>query len=155
MPSCSASAGTMASLHCDGSKKKPSSLRATSTSSMVATAICVPSMRPSGDLVFAGGRHVRCDAGDGVTRQQRVPVEPLEHQLAQVVQVRFLQQRQANPGGKVTGQRLGVVVEVDEHRFSESGLDEAVGVAVVAGVERLTVEESADVLGEHLALEVG
>src|ERR1019366_5786691 len=134
MPSCAASAGTMASLHCDGSRKKPSLLRATSTSSMVATAMCVPSRRPSGDLVFAGGRHVRCDAGDGVTRQQRVPVEPLEHQLAEVVEVRFLQERQADPGRKVTGQRFGVVVKVDEHCLAKAGLDEAVGVAVVARI---------------------
>ena len=34
------------------------------------------------------------------------------------------------------GQRLDVVVEVDQHRLVETGLDEAVGVTVVGGVER-------------------
>ena len=56
-----------------------------------------------GSTVLAGGRHRRADAGDVAAGQQDVPVEPLEHQLAEVVQPRLLQQRQADPAGKCPG----------------------------------------------------
>ena len=54
----------------------------------------------------------------------------------------------------MTGQGLGLVVEVDEQRLVEAGLDEAVGVPVVAGVEILVGEAAGDVLGQDLGLEV-
>ncbi len=57
--------------------------------------------------------------------------------------------------GEVAGQRLGVVVEVDEQGLVEPGLDEAVGVPVETGLERLAGEEPAHVADERLALEVG
>ena len=72
-----------------------------------------------------------------------------------MVEPRLLQQRQPDPGRIVAGKRLGVVVEVDEQRLVEAGLDEAVRVAVEAGVERLAVEEAPQVLDQHLAFEVG
>jgi hypothetical protein len=55
----------------------------------------------------------------------------------------------------VAGQRLGLVVEVDQQRLVEAGLDEAVGVPVVAGVEFVAGQVAGDVLGEDLGLEVG
>ena len=72
-----------------------------------------------------------------------------------MVEPRLAQQRQADRGREVAGQRLGVVVEVDQQRLVEAGLDEAVGVPVVAGLELLAGEVAGDVLGEHLGLEVG
>ena len=54
-----------------------------------------------------------------------------------MVEPRLLQQRQPDLRRVVAGQRLGVVVEVDEQRLVEAGLDEAVGVPVEAGLERL------------------
>ena len=48
--------------------------------------------------VLAGGGHGRADAGDVAAGQQAVPVEPLEHQLAEVVEPRLLEQRQADRG---------------------------------------------------------
>ena len=71
-----------------------------------------------------------------------------------MVEPRLAQQRQAERGREVAGQRLGLVVEVDQQRLVEAGLDEAVGVAVVAGVELLAGEVAGDVLGQHLGLEV-
>ena len=86
---------------------------------------------------LARSGHGRADAGDVTAGQQAVPVEPLEHELAEVVETRLLEQWQSQPSRVVAGQRLGVVVEVDEQRLVEAGLDEAVGVAVEAGFERL------------------
>src|ERR1700680_953428 len=155
MPSNMASAGTMASVHCSGSKKNPSSLRAMSVRSTVAVVILFSSLGSNRYIVFACDRHVRRNARDRVTWQERVPVEPLKHQLAEVIEMRLFQQRQANPGWVMSGQRLGLVVEIDQHGLTESGLDEAVGVAVVAGIEVLAGEKPANVLAEHLTLEVG
>ena len=56
--------------------------------------------------------------------------------------------------GVVTGQRLGVVVEVDQQGLAAAGLDEAVGVPVERRGERLPGQEPAHVAGQHLALEV-
>ena len=84
-----------------------------------------------------------------------MPVDPLERELAEVVEPRLAQQRQPERGGEVAGQRLGLVVEVDQQRLVEAGLDEAVGVPVVAGVELFVGEVAGDVLGEDLGLEVG
>ncbi len=49
---------------------------------------------------------------------------------------------------------FGVVVEIDQERFVEAGLDEAVRVTVVAGVEFVAHQEPPDVLDERLALEM-
>src|SRR5665213_4567185 len=87
--------------------------------------------------VLASSRHGRANTGKVPTGQEAVPVEGLEHQLAQVVEARLLEKRQPHRGRVVPGQRLGVVVEVDEERLAEPGLDEAVGVPVEAGIEGL------------------
>ena len=47
-----------------------------------------------GCVLLAGGRHRRADAGDLASGQQRVPVDPLERELAEVVEPRLAQQRQ-------------------------------------------------------------
>jgi len=84
-----------------------------------------------------------------------VPVELLECKLSQVVQPGLLQQRQPDPAGEPPGQRLDVVVEIDEQRLAETALDEAVGVTVVGPGQRLPGEETADVTDQDLALEMG
>ena len=101
----------------------------------------------TGGVLLAGARHGRADAGDLASRQERVPVDPLERELAEVVEPRLAQQRQPEHGWEVAGQRLGLVVEVDQERFVEAGLDEAVGVPVVNGVQLLVGEVAGDVLG--------
>ena len=58
-------------------------------------------------------------------------------------------------GREVAADGFGVVVEVDEHGLVEAGLDEAVGVTVEGGVQRLAGQEPLDVLDEDLAFEVG
>ena len=52
-----------------------------------------------GDALLAGGRHRRPDAGDVAAGQERVPVDPLERELAEVVEPRLAQQRQADAVG--------------------------------------------------------
>jgi hypothetical protein len=83
-----------------------------------------------------------------------VPVEPLERELAEVVEPGLSQQRQADAGGEATRDGLGVVVEVDQQRFAEAALDETVRVAVESGAQRLARQDADDVAGQDLALEV-
>ena len=64
-----------------------------------------------------------------------------------------LQQRQTDAAGEVPGQRLGVVVEVDQQGLAEAGLDEAVRVPVEAASSG-SPARNGDVLGQDLALEV-
>ncbi len=142
MPASFAISTPIASLHCSGRTKKSlvvevdlgagDRLRAHDASSSFAR------------MALAGHAHLRCDAGNVPAGEQRVPVQPLEHQLPEVVQPRLLQQRHRPcTSGEVAGKRLGVVVEVDQQRLVEAGLDEAVRVSVVGGVERLARRGSA------------
>ena len=55
----------------------------------------------------------------------------------------------------MTGERFGLVVEIDEQGLVEAGLEEAVGVAVVAWFKWFAGQEAGDVAGECFALEVG
>src|SRR5215472_5197766 len=105
--------------------------------------------------VFARAGHARAQAGDVVAREQNVPVELLEPELAEMVQPGLFQQWQAGRAGEPAGDRLGVVVVVDEERLAGPAFDEAVGVAVKARAERLPGEEAANVADQDLALEVG
>ena len=56
---------------------------------------------------------------------------------------------QAQAAGEAAGQRLGVVVEVDQQRLAEAALDEAVGVAVERCVQRLAGQVPGDVPGQR------
>src|SRR5215472_15975239 len=94
-------------------------------------------------------------AGNVPARQQHVPVELLESELAEVVEAGLLQQRQADGPREPPGDRLGLVVVVDEERLAEAALDEAVGVAVEPRAQRLPRKEAAHVADQGLALEVG
>ena len=143
----------MASVHWSGSVKNPSSLRSTSTPATVAVGMVSPPRRVRAGACRRWAWSSR--AGEVAAGQQAVPVDRLEQELAEVVEPRLLQQRQADLGRVVAGQRLGVVVEVDEQRLVEPGLDEAVGVPVEPGFERLAGEETSHVADERLAFEVG
>src|SRR6266545_5306341 len=142
------------SFHSCVSVRKPSASMSTLVSAIIVAVISSSLARVGRDMFLAGGWHRGSEAGDFPPRQQCVPVDPLEQQLAEVVEPRLAQQRQPECGGEVAGERLGLVVEVDQQRLMEAGLDEAVGVAVVAGVELLVGEVAGDVLGQHLGLEV-
>src|SRR5215472_12325480 len=98
---------------------------------------------------------VPAEAGNVSAGQQHVPVELLEAELAEMVQPGLFQQRQTGPAREPAGNRLGVVVVVDEQRLAVPAFDEAVGVAVIASAQRPPVEEAADVADQGLALEVG
>jgi hypothetical protein len=64
--------------------------------------------------VLARGRHRRADSRDLPSRQKRVPVDPLERELPEMVEPGLAEQRQAERGREVARERLGVVVEVDQ-----------------------------------------
>ena len=131
---------------------KPSESTSTGASA-IRVMVMVVSSRRDGD-VLAARRHGRADAGDVAPGEKHVPVDPLEGELAQVVDPRLAQERQAELGREAPRQRLDLVVEVDQQRLVEARLDEAVGVSVVAGLELAAGEEAGDVLGQHLGLEV-
>src|SRR6266545_5306768 len=148
-------ASAIESFHCSALVMKPSASMSTGASAINVVVIVFSSLGVDWGALLAGGRHRGSDPGDLAAGQQGVPVEPLKHQLAEVIQARLAQKGQADSRGKVARQRLDVVVEVDQQRLVEAGLDEAVRVTVVARVELLAGEEARDVLREHLALEVG
>ena len=133
MPSALAISTAISRVHWFGSTKKPFVVQLDADAGVGGGAHtgALFSFDDGFGMVFAVFGHVGADAGDVAALQQGVPVEPLEHQLAEVVHAALLQQRHADAGGEVAGQRLGVVVEVDQQRLAEAGLDEAVGVAVV------------------------
>src|SRR5215467_37445 len=98
---------------------------------------------------------VPAEAGNVTAGQQHVPVELLESELAEMVETGLFQQREAHRPGEPPGDRLGLVVVVNEERPAEAALDEAVGVAVEPRAQRLPREEAADVADQDLALEMG
>src|SRR5579864_5068866 len=154
MPSRRARSGAISSVHCSGWTKKPSSLSSTTEVAMVNVDTSDLLVGWAGDPRLAGRGHRRADPRDVTAGQEAVPVEPLEHQLAEVVERGLLEQRETGGDREVAGKRLCVVVEVDEQGFVEAGLDEAVGVPVEAGLERLVGEEVADVVDHRFAFEM-
>src|SRR3990172_10076108 len=105
------------------------------------------SSRVRRDVPLARRRHGRADPGDLAPGEERVPVEPLEHELPEVVEARLPQKRKRSRlRREAAGQRLGGVVEVDQQGLREARLDEAVRVTVVAPLELLSLEEADDVL---------
>src|SRR5438034_269850 len=112
MPFSRAICSASRSFHCRGSVRKPS--RSTLVSVIIVAVILSSLARVGGGALLAGGWHRRAEAGDLPPRKQRVPVEPPEHQFAEVVEPRLAQQRQRP---EVAGQRFGLVVEVDQQRL--------------------------------------
>src|SRR5438045_1229718 len=82
IPARRASSGTIASVHCSGWTKNPSSFTSTGVAAYVAVVMSL--LSPGARLARDG--QGRSDARDVSTRQQAVPVEPLEQQLAEVVE---------------------------------------------------------------------
>jgi hypothetical protein len=72
-----------------------------------------------------------------LAREQQIPVDPRKPSLPQWLMCALLEQRERaqRRQREAARQRLGLVVEVDEHRLAVPGLDEAVGVAVEGGLE--------------------
>src|SRR6266568_4607178 len=79
---CSASR----SFHCWESVRKPSASTSTLVSAIIVAVISSSLARVGWDALLAEGRHRRAEAGDLAPRQQRVPVDPLEHQFAEMVE---------------------------------------------------------------------
>ena len=69
--------------------------------------------------------------GEGqAARQQLVPIEPAEEQLAPMVDDRFLEQRKRpdDRQRELAGLRLGGVTVINQQRPVETGFNEPVGV---------------------------
>src|SRR6266566_6265502 len=125
-PLAVAIAWAICSFHCSGSGRKPSASTSTEASPIrVMVIVGLLCSGVDGGALLAGGRHLGADARDLAAGQERVPVDPLEGELAEMVEPRLAQQRQPEGTREVAGQRLGLVVEVDQQRFVEAGLDEA------------------------------
>src|SRR6266571_3915409 len=89
---CSASC----SFHCSGLVRKPSLSTSTLVSAIRVAVISSSLARVRVNVLLAGAWHCRPQAGDLASREQCVPVDPLEHQLAEVVEPRLAQERQAD-----------------------------------------------------------
>src|SRR5512132_4305190 len=86
-PFSAAIAWAICSFDCSGLVMKPSASTSTGASAISVMAIvCLLSGCGDGNAFLAGGRHFRADAGDLAAGQERVPVDPLEHELAEVVE---------------------------------------------------------------------
>src|SRR6266496_2220550 len=115
MPFSVAIASAICWFHCSGLVRKPSGSTSTGASAIrVMVIVGLLCSGVDGGLLLAGGRHRRSDAGDLAAGQERVPVDPLEGELAEVVEPGLAQQRQPERAGEVAGEGLGLVVEVDQ-----------------------------------------
>src|SRR5450759_5827826 len=149
MPICFASSAPSASSHSSYTVRKPSSSTWISRSRSVVTGISLPFCVDAGvewcGWSGAGGgrcaargrsgvlrrylplhRHVRGDR-QVAAAEQDVPVHPAERELAQVVQPALLEQRHRTDDSEraLAGERLRLVVEVDQHALAAARLDEA------------------------------
>src|SRR4029453_10603580 len=114
MPFARAICSASRSFHCCGSVRKPSASPSTLGSAVIVAVILSSLARVGGGALLAGGWHRRAEAGNLPSRQQRVPVDPLEHQFAEMVEPGPRARRQRS---EVAGQRFGLVVEVDQQRL--------------------------------------
>ncbi len=85
-----------------------------------------------------------------------MPVDPTEHDLAVVVHLGLVQQRERTHTGEreLPRQRLYIVVEVDQHALAKARFNEAVGVAIELGPHRPAVDVIEEVVEQNLRLEV-
>src|SRR5437667_3129910 len=120
MPFSVAIASAICWFHCSGLVRKPSGSTSTGASAIrVMVIVGLLCSGVDGGLLLAGGRHLGADARNLAAGQERVPVDPLEGELAEMVEPRLAQQRQPEGTGEVAGQRLGLIVEVDQQRLVE------------------------------------
>src|SRR4249920_1819182 len=111
------------SFHCPGSVTKPSASSSTLVSAITAVVISSSSWRRHGSVLLARGRHLRPEPGNLPPLQEDMPVDPLEHQLAQVVESRLAQERKRSDRSREAPRKgFGVVVEVDQQSLVEAGL---------------------------------
>src|SRR6266498_3555180 len=90
MPLSRAISSASRSFHCCGSVRKPSGSASTLVLAIIVAVISSSLARVGWDLLLAGCRHRLPEARDLPPWQQRVPVDPLEHQFAEVVEPRFV-----------------------------------------------------------------
>src|SRR5438067_937839 len=90
IPSRRANSGAIASVHCSGWTKNPSLLSSTAVASNVVVDM---SLLSDGNRLLAARGHHGPDPGDVPARQQSVPIDGLEQQLAEVVEPRLFEQR--------------------------------------------------------------
>src|SRR6266511_3637602 len=88
--------------------------------------------------------------------EQQVPVNPFKGHLAEVIQARFAQQRKRSYDrqGIFSGNRLHIVVEIEQERLAISGFDEAVSMTVELQLERLAFEVMKDVFSQPFRLKM-
>src|SRR6266542_2179431 len=101
--------------------------------------------------LFAELAHVVADSRHRHALEQEVPVNPLEGELAQIVHVRFAQQREWPDERQriFSGNWLQVIIKIEQERLVVSGFDEAIRMAIELRVERLAFDVMNDVLGQH------
>src|SRR5581483_2885200 len=116
MPLPAAIASAICSFHCSASVRNPSASTSTGASAIRGVVMSCLLSAVNGDPLL----------------------DPLEGELAEVIQARLAQQgKRAESGREPAGQRLGLVVEVDQQRLVEAGFDEAVRMPVERCLERL------------------
>src|SRR6266487_5287934 len=92
IPFSAAIARAICSFHCSGLVRKPSASTSTGASAIkVMVMVFLLASGVNGGALLAGRRHRGPDAGNLAAGQERVPVDPLEHQLTEVVEARFAQ----------------------------------------------------------------
>src|SRR6266508_1529509 len=94
MPFSRAICSAIRSFHSCESVRKPSASRSTLVLAIIVAVISSSLARVNWNVFLAEGWHRGADAGDLPPWQERVPVEPLEQQLAEVVEPRLAEQRQ-------------------------------------------------------------
>src|SRR5262245_53420779 len=98
-PFASAIASAICEFHSCGSVRKPSASTSTGESAISVAVILSPFSGVSRCASLSAGRHLAPDARDLPAGEQGVPVDPLEGELAEVVQPGLAQERQPEGGG--------------------------------------------------------
>src|SRR6266542_3297662 len=149
-------------VHCALSIRNPSSLVWTASPAYSCVGIDFSFLTftfgARGRLLGSGGGRNGALAGHGhpagdrdiSSRQEQIPVGPLEEELAPVVAASLLQQGERADQGqrKDAGQRFGLVIEVDQERLAFAALDETVRVSVELGLGTAAGDHGEQVLLE-------
>ena len=87
---------------------------------------------------------------------KHVPVDPLESQLAPVIDDTFAQQgeRSHTRQGECAGQRFDIVVEINQHGFIEARLDVAIGMTVKFGAHFLPLHVAQNIFHQDIEHEM-
>src|SRR5215218_3083460 len=94
IPFSRAIASAICSFHWSGLVRKPSASTSTGASAIRVIVISSSLLRVNKGVFLAGGRHPGTDPGQVAAGKQGVPVDPLEHELPEVIETRLAQERQ-------------------------------------------------------------